>query len=95
MAKTRKQQAKHSRSGGGHLKVVCPQCGKRVNVPAQLAATQQAYPCPSCRVPISRAVIEAARTSAETEATDAAAAPTEEAVTAAAPTEEAAEPGAD
>lgn len=70
MAKTRKHQANRSRSGGGHLRVVCPQCGKRVNVPAQLAPTQQAYPCPACRVPISRAVIEAARTSAEAEAAE-------------------------
>ncbi len=68
MAKTRKHQASKSRSGGGHLRVVCPQCGKRVNVPAQLAPTQQSYPCPSCRVPIGRALIEAAKAEAEGEA---------------------------
>ncbi|MFN8499526.1 MAG: hypothetical protein U0641_16875 [Anaerolineae bacterium] len=88
MAKTRKHGVKRTRSGGGHLKVVCPQCGKRVNVPAQLAATQQAYPCPSCRVPISRAVIEAARASADTEVAAVAAEPDEGAG-------EAAEPGSD
>lgn len=46
-------------SGVKHTHVVCPQCGKRVNVPAQLGASQRAYPCPNCKVPISRALIEA------------------------------------
>ncbi len=46
-------------SGVKHIHVVCPQCGKRVNVPAQLSASQRAYPCPNCKVPINRALIEA------------------------------------
>ena len=83
MAKIRKHQASKSRAGGGNVRVVCPQCGKRVNVPAQLSPTQQAYPCPACRVPIGRAVIEAAK--AEAEAPSEAAAP---------PTTEAAAPSA-
>jgi uncharacterized paraquat-inducible protein A len=49
-----------ARRGGGHVVVVCPQCGKRVKVPAQLGLGQTAYPCPNCRVPITRDLIEAA-----------------------------------
>jgi predicted RNA-binding Zn-ribbon protein involved in translation (DUF1610 family) len=59
MAKSKRKSTGSRRAGGGHVRIVCPQCGKRVNVPAQLGAGQVAYPCPSCRVPISRALIEA------------------------------------
>lgn len=73
MAKSTKRKSTSARRvGGGHVRVVCPQCGKRVNVPAQLGMGQVGYPCPSCRVPISRALIEA-EAAAATEET-----PTEE-----------------
>ena len=61
--------------------MVCPHCGKRVSVPAKLGLGQVSFPCPSCRVPINRTLIEAVAADeggAEEQAT-----PTEEA----APTE--------
>jgi tRNA(Ile2) C34 agmatinyltransferase TiaS len=67
MAKSSKRKPTSGRRPTvGHVRVVCPQCGKRVNVPAQLGQGQTGYPCPSCRVPISRALIEA-ETAAPTE----------------------------
>lgn len=65
MAKSDKRKTSAKRAGGGHVVVVCPQCGKRVKVPGQLGMGQMAYPCPSCRVPITRSVIEAATASDE------------------------------
>lgn len=66
MAKSkRKTSSRHA--GSGHIVVVCPQCGKRVKVPAQLGIGQAAYPCPNCRVPITRDLIEAAVSSASAE----------------------------
>lgn len=62
-----------------HTHVVCPQCGKRVNVPAQLSMTQRAYPCPNCKVPISRALIEATVAEETAEATPTEATPETEA----------------
>lgn len=68
MAKSAKRQPSRRKAGALHTRVVCPQCGKRVNVPAQLGLGQQSYPCPSCRVPINRSLIEASVTaSAEPE----------------------------
>ncbi len=67
-----KQAKKTSpRRSVAHVKVVCPQCGKRVNVPSQLGLGQQSYPCPSCRVPISRSLIEAEVAASQQEAAEA------------------------
>jgi len=66
MAKSDKHKSSH-RAGSGHIVVVCPQCGKRVKVPAQLGMGQTAYPCPNCRVPITRDLIEAAVSAASAE----------------------------
>lgn len=59
MAKQSKRAGTTANRSVGTVRVTCPQCGKRVSVPAKLGLGKVSFPCPSCRVPINRALIEA------------------------------------